>query len=468
MIPVILSGGSGSRLWPLSRTQYPKQFIALHNNHTLYQNTLLRLSSIGTSPAIVVCNEDHRFVVAESTRELGLHWNKIILEPFGRNTAPAIAIAALTALQSYGDDCILLILPADHIIENEAAFADAVKLAERAAIADKIVTFGVKPTEAHTGYGNIQIGQEVDSKIHAIQSFKEKPNQETAEKYLSSGNYLWNGGMFAFKASVFIEELQKYHPEILETARKAFDNAKSDLDFLRLDKKEFEKCPDISIDYAVMEHTDKGVVVMLDAKWSDVGAWDSVWQVSDKDENGNVCKGDILTFDTSDSYIYAGNKLVTVLGLKDVIVIDTQDAILVANKSNVQDIKRIVDAIKSKDRSEYKHHRTVFRPWGHYDSICVGERDQVKRITVKPGAKLSLQKHAHRSEHWVVVKGTARVTKGEEVFILSENESVYLPVGIVHALENPTDAPLEIIEVQTGTYLGEDDIIRLQDIYGRV
>ncbi len=468
MIPVILSGGSGSRLWPRSRTQSPKQFIALHNDYTLYQNTLLRLSELSCSPAIIVCNEDHRFIVAESTREIGQKLDKIILEPFGRNTAPAITIAVLNAIQSHGEDCILLILPADHIIGNEQALHKAIMAAEKAAAEGKIVTFGIKPTEPNVGFGYIEIGEELSSSVHSISSFKEKPDLKTAQTYFASDKYYWNGGMFAFKASVFIEELKKHSPDILESARLSLLNAKEDLDFLRLGREEFSKAPDISIDYALMEKTDKGVVVLLDAQWSDVGAWDSVWQVSAKDENGNVCKGDVLTVDTKDSYINSDTRLIAALGLKDLIIVDTQDALLVADKSQSQNIKKIVDELKSKERTEYQYHRTVFRPWGHYDLISSGEKDQVKRITVKPNAKLSLQKHQYRAEHWVVVNGTARVTKGEETFLLKENESVYLPIGMIHALENPTNVPLEIIEVQTGDHLDENDIIRLQDIYGRV
>ena len=467
MIPVILSGGSGTRLWPLSRPLYPKQFLALHTDKTLFQETVSRLKHLGSLDPIVVCNDEHRFIVAENLRDIGCAAQNIILEPVGRNTAPAIAAAALVAMKD-GDDPILIVLPADHIIENIDAFGSAVKIAKRLAEEGRLVTFGVTPTEAHTGYGYIELGKSLETDVNEIADFKEKPDQDTAEKFVKSGQYLWNGGMFCFRASSFLTELEKLQPELLECVKNSIDNAKVDLDFDRLNKDAFEKCPDISIDYAVMEHTKNGVVVALDASWSDIGAWDSVWNVAAKDVNGNACKGDVIVRDSKNNLIYSQNKLVAVLGVEGLIVIETQDAILVADKNKVQDVKQIVDTLKATGRPEAKHHRTVYRPWGHYDSICMGERDQVKRITVKPGAKLSLQKHHHRSEHWVVVKGTAYVTKGDDVLTVTENESVYLPLGIVHALENPGKIDLEIIEVQTGSYLGEDDIIRLEDQYGRV
>lgn len=467
MIPVILSGGSGTRLWPLSRPLYPKQFLALHTDKTLFQETVSRLKHLGSLDPIVVCNDEHRFIVAENLRDIGCTAQNIILEPVGRNTAPAIAAAALVAMKD-GDDPILIVLPADHIIEDIDAFGAAVEIAKKLAGKGRLVTFGITPTEAHTGYGYIELGKSLETGVHKIADFKEKPDQKTAEEFVKSGQYLWNGGMFCFRASSFLAELKKLQPALLKQVKNAVDGSKVDLDFDRLEQDAFEKCPDISIDYAVMEHTKNGVVVALDAAWSDIGAWDSVWNVAAKDADGNVCKGDVIVRDSKNNLIYSQNKLVSVLGVEGLIVIETQDAILVANKDSVQDVKKIVDTLKAAGRSEAKHHRTVYRPWGHYDSICMGERDQVKRITVKPGAKLSLQKHHHRSEHWVVVKGTAYVTKGDEILTLTENESVYLPLGIVHALENPGKIDLEIIEVQTGSYLGEDDIIRLEDQYGRV
>ncbi len=466
MVPVILSGGSGTRLWPLSRPLYPKQFLALHSENTLFQETALRVNEIGLDAPIIVCNEEHRFIVAENLRALNAESQDIILEPVGRNTAPAIATAAYAAMKE-GADPILLVLPADHVIEDVNAFGKAVKAAEKLAKKGHLVTFGIKPNEPHTGYGYIESGKAIDGDASEIKAFTEKPDEKTAEKFLKSGKYSWNSGMFCFKASVFLEELTKHHPDIAKQAKASFANSKKDLDFVRLDKDTFAKCEDISIDYAVMEKTDKGAVISLDANWNDVGSWDAVWQVSKKNKDNTVTKGDVIVKDTKNSFIYGEDRLVCALGLEDIIVVDTQDSLLVAHKDSVQNVKDIVGDLKKADRKEAKHHRTVYRPWGHYDSICFGERDQVKRISVKPGAKLSVQKHFHRSEHWVVVKGTANVTKGNEVLTLSENESVYLPLGIVHALENPGKIMLEIIEVQTGSYLGEDDIVRYEDNYGR-
>ncbi len=465
MYPIILSGGSGSRLWPLSRPLYPKQFLRLHSDKTLFQETVLRLDGLDLFPPTVICNEEHRFIVAENMRIIGREYNDIILEPVGRNTAPAITTAAIMALEQ-DENALLLVLSADHVIEDSKVFAKVVKQAQALARQGDLVTFGVTPVEPHTGYGYIEKGNIIDEGAYGIADFKEKPDLKTAQSFVDSGNYLWNSGMFCFKASAYLKELEKNSPDIITHVKAAIEKSKDDLDFTRLDKGEFEKCEDISIDYAVMEKTDKGAVVTLDSKWSDVGSWDAVWQVSKKDVDGNVCIGDVIAKSTKDCLIRA-NKLVCTIGLENMIVVDTQDALLVADKKYDQDVKSIVEDLKKADRKEAKHHRTVYRPWGHYDSICHGDRDQVKRISVKPGAKLSLQKHFHRSEHWVVVKGTAKVTKGEETLIISENESIYLPVGIIHALENPGKIMLEIIEVQTGSYLGEDDIVRLEDIYGR-
>ncbi|MGH1456337.1 MAG: mannose-1-phosphate guanylyltransferase/mannose-6-phosphate isomerase [Alphaproteobacteria bacterium] len=467
MIPIILSGGSGTRLWPLSRALYPKQFLPLHSEKTLFQETVSRLKTLGLDIPVVVCNQDHRFIVAENMQDLGFKAQNIILEPVGRNTAPAIAAAALIAIKN-NDDPILMVLPADHIIGDVKAFQASIEIAKSYAEKGHMVTFGIKPTEAHTGYGYIELGDSLEKNANEILEFKEKPDTNTAESFLKSGNYLWNSGMFCFRASTYLEELEKYQAGLLDHVQAAVDAAANDLDFNRLEKSAFEKCPDIAIDYAVMEHTKKGVVVGLDANWSDIGAWDSVWNISEKDENGNVCKGDVIAEDSTDNYIYSKEKLISVLGVDNLVVIDTRDALLVADKNKVQDIKVIVNKLKKEGRREAVHHKTVYRPWGHYTSISEGQRHQTKRISVRAGAKLSLQKHHHRSEHWIVVKGTARVTKGDETFILTENESVYLPIGIVHALENPGKITLEIIEVQTGSYLGEDDIIRLEDRYGRV
>jgi len=466
MIPVILSGGSGTRLWPLSRKLYPKQFIALLSEHTLFQETLLRLKGLPMSDPIVVCNEEHRFIVAENLQHIQGGSASIILEPAGRNTAPAIAAAAHVALKK-DKDAILLVLPADHTIDDIDTLEKTITKAGELAQDGYIVTFGVKPSKAHTGYGYIEKGDLIEGDAYKISAFKEKPAQKQADEFFKSGDYLWNSGMFCFKASVFLDELKKQNQNIVKYTKESVSKAVTDLDFLRLDKESFEKCDNISIDYAVMEKTALGSIITLNVDWNDIGSWDSLWASLVKDENGNSLQGDVYSEDSRNNLVMGKHRLVATLGVDDLVIIDTQDALLVADKSKSQDIKKIVDKLVKEKRSEVLHHRTVYRPWGHYDSICKGSRDQVKRITVKPGAKLSIQKHFHRSEHWVVVKGTAHVTKGEEVLTLSENESVYLPLGIVHALENPGRIPLEIIEVQTGSYLGEDDIVRLKDNYGR-
>ena len=426
----------------------------------------MRLGEIKLQAPIVICNEDHRFIAAENMRSIGVMPEKIFLEPVGRNTAPAIAVAALEVLKE-DEEAILLVLPADHVIENEKAFVKSVRAAEKLAQKGRVVTFGIKPTCPHTGYGYIETGDEISSDAYELAGFKEKPDARTAEKFIKKGCYLWNSGMFCFKARTYLAELEKQYPDIVSCAIASVKGAQKDMDFVRLNEDSFKKCESISIDYAVMEYTDLGAVVALDAEWNDVGSWDALWDVRKKDKDNNALAGDVIAKNTKNSLIQGENKLVCALGLEDVIVVDTKDALLVAHKDHVQDIKHIVDDLKKADRSEIVHHRTVYRPWGHYDSVDTGERDQVKRISVKPGAKLSLQKHFHRSEHWVVVKGTATVTRGEQTLTVSENESVYLPVGTVHALENPGKIPLELIEVQTGSYLGEDDIVRFEDLYGR-
>lgn len=467
MIPVILSGGAGTRLWPLSRKMYPKQFIDLVSEHTLFQETLIRLKNLSIDAPIIVCNEEHRFTAAENLQQIGIGDAKIVLEPAGRNTAPAIAAAAHVAILS-DKDAILLVLPADHTITNVEAFQKAVLQAHELAQNDKLVTFGIKPAYAHTGYGYIEKGRALQNDAYAIKDFKEKPESKTAEEFFNSNDYLWNSGMFCFKASVILDELKKHSPEIVKHTKESVKKAVTDLDFLRLDKDYFEQCENISIDYAVMEKTSLGAIISLDVGWNDIGSWDALWDSLDKDSDGNSLQGDVIAKDSRNNLVIGNDRLVSILGAENLIIVDTQDALLVADKSRSQNIKSIVETLSSAERSEVKHHRTVYRPWGHYDSICKGERDQVKRITVKPGAKLSIQKHFHRSEHWVVVKGTAHVTKGDELITLTENESVYLPLGVVHALENPGKIPLEIIEIQTGSYLGEDDIVRLKDNYGRV
>ena len=466
MIPVILSGGSGTRLWPLSRRHYPKQFLPLVSNHTMIQETLLRLTGIaGLKAPIAVCNEDHRFMMAEQLREIDISPNAIILEPLGRNTAPAVALAALTAIS---EDDVLLILPADHVIEDVVAFQYAVNQAKTLAEQGYLVTFGIVPTEPETGYGYIKRSTENVGPAYTVASFVEKPNLETAQGYLKSGDYYWNSGMFAFKASSFLSELQKFNPVMLEKCQQALKRAQIDMDFVRLDKEIFATCPSDSIDYAVMEKTEKAVVIPMDAAWNDVGSWSALWEVTEKDASGNAIIGDVFTVDTQNSFIHAHSKLVTVVGLSDVVVVETDDAVMIAAKDRVQDVKDIVDQLKAQGRVEADIHRKAYRPWGHYDLVDTGERHQTKRIVVKPGGKLSLQKHHHRAEHWVVVKGTALITKGDEQILITENESTYIPLGIVHCLENPGVIPLEIVEVQSGSYLGEDDIIRFNDVYGRV
>ena len=466
MIPVILSGGSGTRLWPLSRRQHPKQFLPLVSQHSMLQETVLRLKGIeGMQAPIGVCNEDHRFMMAEQLREINTASSAIILEPVGKNTAPAVALAALAAKS---EDDILLILPADHVIADVESFQLAVKHAELMAEQGYLVTFGIVPTEAETGYGYIRGGNQNTEYAFDVASFVEKPDLETAKKYVDSGDYYWNSGMFVFKAGRYLEELNKYHPEMLMVCREAYDSAEVDADFVRLNKAVFSQCPADSIDFAVMENTDKAVVVPLSAEWNDVGSWSALWDVAKKDDQGNALNGDVLTVDTENCFLHASSRLVTTVGLRDLVVVETSDAVMVATKDQVQDVKLVVEALKSQNRAEADVHRKVYRPWGYYDLVDHGERHNAKRIVVNPGAKLSVQKHHHRAEHWVVVKGTATVTKGEEVILLTENESTYIPLGVVHSLENPGVIPLEMIEVQSGSYLGEDDIVRFDDKYGRV
>ena len=466
MIPVILSGGSGTRLWPLSRGHYPKQFLPLVSSHTMVQETILRLEGLeGLKAPLAVCNEDHRFMMAEQLWEIDAKPSAIILEPVGKNTAPAVAMAALTAAS--GDD-ILLVLPADHVISNLDAFHEAVVQAKELAAQGFLVTFGIVPTEPETGYGYIKRDTLQHGSAFGVAAFVEKPDTETAKDYLQSGDYYWNSGMFAFKVDTFLSELEKFNPKMLACCKQALEAAKVDLDFVRLDKEIFSTCPSDSIDYAVMEKTDKAVVIPLDAGWNDVGSWSALWDVTDKDVFGNAISGDVLTVDTHNSFIHAQSKLVAIVGAHDLVVVETDDAVMISPKDRVQEVKEIVSQLKALGRREANIHRKAYRPWGHYDLVDTGERHQTKRIVVKPGAKLSVQKHHHRAEHWVVVKGTALVTKGEEKLLITENESIYIPLGIVHCLENPGVIPLEIVEVQSGSYLGEDDIVRFVDQYGRV
>lgn len=459
--PVIMAGGSGTRLWPLSRAAHPKQFLSLHGEGTMLQATLKRLSGLDIQASITICNEEHRFFVAEQLREID-KLGSIILEPVGRNTAPAIALAALTAK----DDPLLLVLAADHVIQDEAAFREAVMRAIPLAEAGKLVTFGIVPSEPHTGYGYIKGGKELGEGFE-VDAFVEKPSSDVAQDYFSSGDYYWNSGMFLFRASNYLEELKKFRPDILEQCQGSVMDVKTDLDFLRIDKDMFESCPAESVDYAVMEKTSHAVVVPMDAGWSDIGSWSSLWGISEKDKEGNSTHGDVILHNTRNSYVKSDSKLVAVIGVDDLVVVSTKDALMVAHKDSVQNVKMITESLKIRARSEWQLNREVYRPWGKYDSIDSGGRYQVKRITVKPGAKLSVQMHHHRAEHWVVVSGTARVTNGDKIFLLSENESTYIPVGVVHALENPGKVELELIEVQSGSYLGEDDIVRFEDRYGR-
>ena len=465
IVPIILSGGSGTRLWPLSRKLHPKQFIDLVNDTTLFQDTILRLPKDAANP-LIICNEEHRFLAAEQLRQIDKESNGIILEPIGKNTAPAIALAALKFINN-GEDPLLLVLSADHLIQNIDAFHQSIKIAEKLAERDKLVTFGIVPDKAETGYGYIKADINNTTDYYNIQSFTEKPNQEDAQKYLDSGNYLWNSGMFMFKASIYLQELEKFEPDILASCKKSCQTEYKDKDFIRLNKDEFYQCPEKSVDYAVMEHTEDAMVVPLDADWSDIGSWDALWDAKNKDQDGNVSEGDVILDEVKNTYAYSSNRLVSVIGVSDLVIVDTQDALLVADKKYSQNIKNIVNQLKKNNRPEADNHRKVFRPWGYYDSIDADDGFQVKRILVNPGAKLSLQKHEHRAEHWVVVKGVAKVTCGEKIFSLKENQSTYIPKGEVHRLENQEGIDLEIIEIQTGDYLGEDDIIRLEDDYQR-
>ena len=460
--PVILSGGSGTRLWPLSRELYPKQLLKLVGNHTMLQDTVLRLGGLKAGAPVVVCNDSHRFLVAEQLRLLGIKPRAIVLEPVGRNTAPAIALAAFAA----DPDALLLVLPADHVIRDVAAFQAAIALAVPAAEAGRLVTFGIVPGAPETGYGYIRRGAPQGS-AYAIAQFVEKPDLARAQQFVDSGEYYWNSGMFLFKASRYLEELTAHAPDIAEAARAAGLAAEPDLDFVRINKAAFELCRSESIDYAVMEKTADAVVVPLDAGWSDVGSWDALHQASSADADGNVFMGDIVAEDSTGCYLHAESRLVTAVGLRDHVVVETKDAIMVAPRDRVQDVKKLVARLKAEGRYEHSLHREVARPWGSYDSIDSGDRFQVKRLTIKPGAVLSLQLHHHRAEHWVVVAGTAQITRGEDVFLLEENQSTYIPVGVKHRVENPGKIPLHIIEVQSGTYLGEDDIVRFEDRYGR-
>jgi mannose-1-phosphate guanylyltransferase/mannose-6-phosphate isomerase len=470
LTPVVLSGGAGTRLWPLSRELYPKQLLPLTSEFTMLQETVRRLAGLPVTAPIVVCNDAHRFIVAEQLRAIGAPAQAIVLEPVGRNTAPAIALAALSALSAsagHGDgDALLLVLPADHVIRDLGAFHAAVQVAAAAARSGQLVTFGVVAHAPETGYGYIQRGAALADGWR-IARFVEKPERSKAEEFLASGGYYWNSGMFVFSARQYLEELRRLAPDIAAACAQAYASAQRDLDFTRIDATAFAACRAESIDYAVLERTGNAVVVPLDAGWSDVGSWSSLHAACTPDANGNVIRGDVLAEETHDSYLHAESRLVAVVGLKDHVVVETKDAVLVAPRDRVQDVKALVARIRQDGRSEHMLHREVFRPWGSYDSLDSGERFQVKRLTVRPGGVLSLQLHHHRAEHWVVVSGTARITRGEEVFLLEENQSTYIPIGVRHRIENPGKVPLHIIEVQSGGYMGEDDIVRFEDQYGR-
>lgn len=469
--PIIMAGGSGTRLWPLSRAGYPKQFLALVGQETMFQQTISRLSGLDHSPCVFICNEEHRFLAAEQIRNLNVESGGILLEPSGRDTAPAIALAAFHAIKE-NPDAILLVLAADHVIEDSAAFHEAVAIAERHALNNKLVTFGIVPTSPEIGYGYIKRGLNIEN-AYEIDSFVEKPNLTTAENYVNGGEYYWNSGMFMYKASRYLEALKQHQPEIYVACEKAIDVEVRDMDFIRIDKESFLNCPAESVDYAVMEpicasKNSEAIVVPLDAGWSDVGSFSALWEVSSRDDDGNSFEGNVKSVKTKATLVRSDERLVATVGIQDLIIIDTKDSLLVAHKDHTQDVKKIVDELKANNCKEVELNREVYRPWGKYDSIDNGTRFQVKRITVNPGAKLSIQMHHHRSEHWIVVTGTAKVTNGDETVLLTENQSTYIPLGTIHALENPGKVPLELIEVQTGTYFGEDDIVRFEDRYGRI
>jgi mannose-1-phosphate guanylyltransferase/mannose-6-phosphate isomerase len=468
LFPVVLSGGSGTRLWPLSRQNQPKQFLALMGDHSLFQETALRVARLPQArPPVTVCSEDHRFMVGEQLQAVGVPSGGILLEPVARNTAPAIALAALHVL-AQDPDATMLVLPADHLIEDEAAFRAALDIALQLADDDRLVAFGIRPDYAETGYGYILRGEALVDGGYRIERFVEKPDLATAERYVAEGTYAWNSGMFLFRAQRYLDELGRFAPDMLAAVRAAYAGASADLDFIRIDRDAFAASPSDSIDYAVMEKTARAAVVPVSCGWSDIGSWSSLWSVAQRDENGNRHEGDVISVDTRGSLVRASERrMVATLGVEDLVIIDTADATLVARKDRVQDVKTLVDRLKADGRTEHLFHRKVYRPWGSYDSIAVGERFQVKRIVVKPGAALSLQQHAHRAEHWIVVSGTAEVTCDGRVFDLHENESTFIPLGSVHRLRNRGSKPVELIEVQSGAYLGEDDIVRLEDVYGR-
>lgn len=468
LLPVIMAGGTGSRLWPMSRELYPKQFLRLNSNMSMLQETITRLDGLEISSPLLICNEQHRFLAAEQLNQIDRFSNNIILEPVGRNTAPAIALAALHAL-STDDDPLLLVLAADHVIENQKAFHEAISNAIPFAEEGKLVTFGIVATGPETGYGYIQRGEQFDvSDAYGVARFVEKPDLATAQGYLETGEYYWNSGMFLFKAQSYLKELKTHRPDILECCEKAIKSVSHDLvqDFIRVDSGVFKTCPDESVDYAVMEKTNDAIVIPLDAGWNDVGSWSALWEVNTRDNNDNAITGDVFTHGTTNCYINTDDTLVAAIGVDNLVIVNTKDAVLVINKSQVQDVKKIVEDLKLKKRSEYRIHRESYRPWGRHDKVVDTPKYHINRVTVKPGGKFSLQRHLHRAEHWVVLSGTAEVTLEDKKFLLTENQSTFIPIGSTHMLENPGKIPLEILEIESGSYLGDDDIIRLKDHYG--
>ncbi len=466
ILPIIMAGGSGTRLWPLSRGNYPKQFLKLNGDSTMLQQTIARLDGLPHEAAMFICNEEHRFIAAEQIRQAGVSHNGIFLEPVGRNTAPAIALAAFKAIEN-GEDPLLLILAADHIIEDVPSFQKSILAAQEHAEQDNLVTFGIVAKTPETGYGYIKRGNAKGTGF-IVDSFVEKPDLETARQYINSGEYYWNSGMFLFKASKYLTELKKFRPDIFSACEKSIQAQSNDMDFVRVDKEAFASCPDESIDYAVMEKTSDAIVIPMDAKWNDIGGFSALWEVTEKDQNGNAFIGDVKSVDTKNTLVFGEDKLVTTVGVEDLVIVNTKDTVLVAKRSESQLVKEVVNQLKAEQRTEVTFHREVYRPWGKYDSVDSGQRFQVKRITVKPGAKLSVQMHHHRAEHWIVVSGTAKVQIDDTEQYVTENESVYIPITAVHALENPGKVDLELIEVQSGSYLGEDDIVRFEDRYGRL